>query len=110
MWIRVVCAYAPTFRSPRSGRERFYDDVQAALSGVQHGEEFILVGDFNARIGSRYIDDDRSAVRGPHGWGALNSSGVELLDFLSRNSATVCITWFHKKPSLRQTWQHPRTK
>ncbi len=109
-WVRVICAYAPTFRSTRRTKEVFYADVQAALNDVHHDEDFILVGDFNARIGSRTAADEWSAVRGPHGWGQLNSSGEELLNFLSLNQATVCNTWFAKKNNCKQTWQHPRTK
>ncbi len=107
---RVIVAYAPTFVSPRTEKGKFYDDLQRVLDDTKCGEEYALVGDFNARIGSRTCYDEWSETRGPHGFGQLNSSGEELLSFLSMNAATVCNTWFQKKDTHLQTWQHPRTK
>ena len=108
----VICAYAPTFRSSRSVKDRFYDDLQVAINSVRRDEEFVLLGDFNARIGSREdVHDEWTDVRGPHGLqGQLNSAGEDFLNFLSRNQATVSNTWFAKKDRLKHTWQHPRTK
>ncbi len=109
-WFRVIVAYAPTFASLRTEKRIFYDDLQRVLDDTQGGEEYAIVGDFNARIGSRTYYDEWSETRGPHGFGQLNSSGEELLSFLSMNAATVCNTWFKKKDTHLQTWQHPRTK
>ena len=109
-WLRVICAYAPTFHSLRGVKDSFFADLQAALHGVCHDEEYVIMDDFNARVGSRLDYDEWSAVRGPYGFGQLNSSGAELLDFLSRSEATICNTWFRKKPCCMQTWQHPHTK
>lgn len=110
LWMRVIVAYAPTFASKRSEKDAFYNDLQNALSSVEHGEEYIILGDFNARVGSRVGYDDWSGVRGPHGFGKLNSSGEEFLSFLAMNEAMICNTWFQKKDKFKQTWQHPRTK
>ncbi len=109
-WLRVICAYAPTYRSSRSEKDKFFDELQTVLNSVQYNEEYVLLGDLNARLGSRAERDEWSAVRGPHGCGELNTSGEELLSFLSMNEATVCNTWFRKKSTQKQTWQHPRTK
>ena len=49
-------------------------------------------------------------MRGPHGHRCLNEAGKELMSFLSTNEATVCNTWFQKKPIRKTTWQHPGTK
>ena len=43
----------------------------------------VLLGDFDARVGSREnVDEEWSSVRGPHGFGCANDSGKELLTFL----------------------------
>lgn len=47
---------------------------------------------------------------GPHGFGALNDVGKELLSFLSVNDATLCNTWFVKKGIKKCIWQHPKSK
>ena len=36
-------------------------------------------------------------ARGPHGHGAVNDAGKELLSFLTTHQATACSTWFEKK-------------
>ena len=56
-----------------------------------------MLGDFNARVGSREMDDEWWYKRGPHGYGDLNEAGRELLSFLSTNETTVCNTWFQKR-------------
>lgn len=108
--IHVVVCYAPTYRSQRCQKDEFYNDLQRLLSAVPSTDKFILLGDFNARVGSRDGDDEFSSVRGPHGFGECNESGRELLNFLSLNEATICNTWFQKRPMYKQSWQHPMTK
>ena len=75
-------------------------------------ESFVILGDFNARVGSRDGDegDVWTGVRGPHGLGAVNDAGRELLSFLSSHQSTICNTWFEKKTIHKQTWQHPKSK
>ena len=74
------------------------------------GEVYILLWDFNARVGSRESVEQWTGVRGPHGYGVTNDAGRELLSFLSSHQATVCNTWFEKKDIHKQTWQHPKSK
>ena len=109
-WISIICAYAPTFSSPRDVKDKFLNSLQKCLENVAPSEKFILLADFNARVGSRTVYDDWAAVRGPHGLGETNSSGEDLLNFLSMNGAWICNTWFAKKSDVKWTWQHPRTK
>ena len=108
---RVFSCYAPTFSSPRAAKDEFYQSLQAALAEVEDGEKCIVLGDFNAQVGSRDGGADPwSSVRGPtYGFGSLNSSGREGLNFLSVNSATICNTWFRKRDIHKRTWRHPRS-
>eukprot|EP00117_Sycon_ciliatum_P014402 scpid95625/ scgid14670/ Craniofacial development protein 2; p97 bucentaur protein len=93
-------------------KDSFFNDLQRAIRDVPGEDKFVLLGDFNARVGSRQsgIADDWQGVRGPHGFGECNESGAELLLFLHMNNATVCNTWFQKRAFHKQSWQHPRTK
>ena len=70
----------------------------------------MLLGDFNARVGSRESGEQWAGVRGPHGFGAANDAGKELLSFLASHQATVCKTWFEKREIHKQSWQHPRSR
>ena len=63
------------------------DILQQALSAIPSNECYVVLGDFNAHVGSRVVDDLWWYERGPHGYGEANEAGVELLSFLSINDA-----------------------
>ena len=109
--IHVVVCYAPTFRSSRADKDVFFNDLQHVLCGVGRHDKFVLLGDFNARVGTRTgVDIDEWAdVCGPCGFGECNDAGKEMLAFLGMNNATICNTWFTKNPLYKRSWQHPRT-
>ena len=109
--LHVFSCYAPTYAASREDKDSFFDTLQQAISAVPSEECLVMLGDFNARVGSRMNqDDDWWYERGPHGHGVLNEAGRELLSFLSINEATVCNTWFPKRAIHKQTWQHPKSK
>ena len=109
--LHILSCYAPTRAATRGEKDSFYDDLQQILTIIPPDEQYVMLGDFNARVGSRDSDGDLwNNVRGPHGYGEVNDAGKELLAFLSTNEATVCNTWFMKKAIHKQTWQHPRSK
>ena len=87
----MVSCYAPTYAASREEKNKFYDDLQQVSDKIPREEPYILLGDFNARVGGRQSSGDLWAhVRGPHGLGALNDAGKEFLSFLSVNEATLC--------------------
>ena len=107
----MLSCYAPTRAASRAEKDKFFDDLQQALSSIPSNQPYVILGDFNARVGSRQTDDDPwFNVRGPHGYGESNDAGRELLAFLETNVALVCNTWFEKRDINKQTWQHPRSK
>ena len=110
--LHVVSCYAPTRAASRQEKDTFFDELNSILSSVPAGEKCIILGDFNACVGSRQVvGDQRSKVRGPHGCGLTHDAEKELLvGFLSTQYATVCNTWFQKKEIHRVTWQHPKSK
>lgn len=109
--LHVLSCYAPTFAASRDVKEAFFDDLQHALDEIPAEEPYIMLGDFNARVGSRSGDSDLwRDVRGPFGLGEVNDAGKEFLNFLLLNEATICNTQFAKKRIHMQTWQHPKSK
>ena len=106
--LHVLSCYAPTRAASRAEKISFFGDLQQALSPIPSNEPYILLGDFNARVGSRGSAGD--VWGSPHGYGELNDAGKELLAFLCANEATLCNTWFSKKDIHKQTWQHPKSK
>ena len=108
--LHVLSCYAPTFAASRDEKDAFFDTLQQALSAIPVNECYVMLGDFNARVGSRLEGDMWWYERGPHGYGDLNEAGRELLTFLAINEATVCNTWFMKRDISKQTRQHPKSK
>ena len=109
--LHVISCYALTRAASRIQKDAFFQDLVQVLAAIPPDEPYIILGDFNARVGSRDdIDDPWDKVRGPHGYGETNDAGKDLLNFLAINEATVCNTWFRKKDIHKQTWQHPKSK
>ena len=109
--IHFLSCYAPTFSASRDMKNQFLDDLQRAMDAVPSNECYVIMGDFNARVGSNpNASGQRADVYGPHGTGVINEAGEELLAFLATNEARVCNTWFPKKEIHKRTWQHPKSK
>ncbi len=110
-WIHVASCYAPTFAARREEKDRFYDDLRQYVLSIDDKDQFVILGDFNARVGTSRGEqsDFWKPVRGPHGYGALNDAGEELLTFLSLVGGTICNTWFQHQDIHKATWSHPRS-
>ena len=107
----TISCCAPTFSASRADKEKFKNEVQLALNAIPPSECYVIMGDFNARVGSRQGEGDIwASVRGPHGLGEMNLSGQELLAFLSINEATLCNIWFCKKTSTNRLGNTPRRR
>ena len=57
--LHILSCYAPTFAASREEKDRFWDDLQLALDSIPSSEPCIMLGDFNARVGSRVSQDDQ---------------------------------------------------
>ena len=84
----VIAIYAPT--NPVSyGAEasvqsdNIYDLLQDTLSSFPPRDMVILLGEYNARVGSNFVS--HSSVIGLHGLGECNANGTRLLDFCMSN-------------------------
>ena len=103
----VLSIYAPT-NPPNSTSESagpsgaFYDQLQSTLSSVPSSDLLVIMGDFNARVGSDC--SSWNSVMGPHGIGDCNENGQQLLDFQASNHMLVSNTWFQHKLLHQATW------
>jgi exonuclease III len=50
--INIIHCYAPTNDAEEDKKDAFYDQLQAVLDGQKAKDITILMGDFNAKIGS----------------------------------------------------------
>lgn len=73
----LISAYAPAMTNPNEIKDKFYEQLDSLISSVPQSEKLIVLGDFNARVGT-----DHQAwqnVIGTHGVGKFNRNGLLLL-------------------------------
>ena len=78
---KLLSCYAPTFAASRAEKDNFVNYLQEALDEIPPNETYVILGDFNACVGSREPaeEDYWGKSRGPHGFGKMNDAGKELL-------------------------------
>ncbi|XP_062841273.1 uncharacterized protein LOC134300780 [Trichomycterus rosablanca] len=106
--VTVISAYAPTLTSSAEAKETFYEDLNNLVKAVPPGDTLLLLGDFNARVGTDYLN--WKDVLGPHGVGNMNSNGLLLLSLCADNNLTITNTLFRQADKYKSTWMHPRSK
>ena len=100
----VVSAYAPTMTNPDEVKDKFYDDLDSVISA----DKLILLGDFNARMGTDH--QTWEGVIGFEGVGKCNSNGLLLLRKCAEHKLLITNTVFRLPTSRKTTWMHPRSK
>jgi len=68
----------------------------------------VLLGDFNARVGSNH--HVWNGAIGRHGIGNANSKDFSLLHLCSEFDLVITNTLFQQRNHHKATWQHPRSK
>nr|VZI51953.1 unnamed protein product [Spirometra erinaceieuropaei] len=105
----IISAYAPTMTNPDAARDKFYEDLHALLATVSKADKLIVLGDFNARVGT-----DHTAWRGvlgPHGLRGSNDNGLLLLlRTCAEHRLTLTNTFFCLPAREKATWRHPRSR
>ena len=110
-FVSVVCAYAPTAKATPGVKLKFYTDLQDTIDKVPHNDILVMLGDFNARVGTLDPRNDLwHGVLGRNGKSERNLAGEEFLEFCAANQFTIMNTWFQKKEIHQGTWMHPATK
>ena len=82
-----ISVYAPTMQHTAEFKEQFYSELRAAISDTPKSDKLVILGDFNARVGT-----DSSAwegVLGKHGVGKCNSNGQLLLELCMTNDLLI---------------------
>ena len=96
----LISAYAPTVTNPDEIKDRFYEELDSLISSVPQSEKLIVLGDFNARVGT-----DHQAwhnIIGKHGVGKCNSNGLLLLRTCATHDLAITNTMF-RLPTRNKT-------
>ena len=105
--LTLISVYAPTMQRPQEEKEQFYEMLGNCVPAAEI-DSVIILGDLNARVGSNWKSWPN--VIGKHGVGKMNSNGLILLEFCTRFQLSIMGTMFQLKDSLKNTWQHLRSK
>jgi hypothetical protein len=97
--LTLVQVYAPNLEADYAA---FLDEVDDALQRVADTESVLIMGDFNAHVGSD--SQTWSGVIGRNGDPDLNANGVKLLDFCCGNGMSIMNTYFQHRDIHKYTW------
>ena len=103
----IISAYAPTLVADDDVKDEFYCALTQLLQSVKPEDKLVLMGDFNARVGTDA--EVWNGILGPHGTGNMNSNGLRLLSLCSEFDLTITNTRFQIKNIHKNTWRHPRS-
>ena len=94
--VNFIQVYAPTSGHSDQEAEQFYDMLQSQVEKVPKKENVIIMGDFNAKIGSDF-----------NTWSPTMGKFGLLLEFCLMHKLAVINTFFQHKACRKSTWISP---
>ena len=106
--MNVVQCYAPTNEKSEEVKDEFYNQLHGIFSRPSDQDVNILMGDFNAKIGSDNLGYDEvvgnDEVMGRHGLGEMNENGERFADACALNNMVIGGSVFLQKRIHKATW------
>ena len=110
-YLTLVSVYTSTMQRTSEEKEFFYKELCSCIAPAQNNLVIILVPSMPVWGETVNPGLTLSNVRpGKHGVGKINSNGVMLLEFCTWLQLSIMGTMFQLKDSLKNTWQHLRSK
>jgi len=94
--VTILAFYAPHSSRPAAERRNFRSEMQRVRGAVNRHKLLILLGDANAKVGTKQDGPTGGAV-GPHGVPGRNDAGQALLDDCAAEQLCVANTFFQHK-------------
>ena len=93
--ITIIQFYAPTSPAEEAKVEQFYEALQNLLELTPKKDVLLIVGDWNAKVGSQEIP----GVTGKFDLGVQNKAGQRLTEFCQEDALVIANTLFqqHKR-------------
>ncbi len=98
-----VCVYAPVYEKGVKSKvkiEKFWEDLGQLRKRSENVRRIFLLGDMNARVGSREI----VGVVGGYGVEGVNENGQHLVDICDERGLFLSNIFFQHKMIHRYTW------
>ena len=104
--LTIIQVYAPDSSYPEADIDEFYDSLQQHINSLPSKNKYILLGDFNAKVGEDQ-HENWSTVVGQYGLGTANGRGLQLLQFCAINDLLIVNTIYRHSNKIRVTWISP---
>ena len=101
----IIQVYSPTNDAESDVKQDFYDALQAELEKILKQDLTIIMGDFNAKVGSNNTGYER--VMGRYGCGNMNENGEKFAEFCGNNNLVYGGTLFPHRDIHKLTWVSP---
>ncbi|VDO54086.1 unnamed protein product [Schistosoma margrebowiei] len=101
----IIQCYAPANDYKEDARDQFYDRLQSNIEKCPKKDLTILMGDFNAKVGTDNILYED--IMGRHGLGERNENGERFANLCAFNKLVIGGTIFPHKFIHKTTWTSP---
>ena len=103
----IVSACAPTKTNPDEVKDKLYDDLDSVVSAAPRTDKLIILGGFNARVGTGH--QTWEGVIGSEGVGKCNSNGLHLRK-CAEHELMITNTVFRLPTRRKTSWMYPGSK
>nr|KAG5686144.1 hypothetical protein BaRGS_024758 [Batillaria attramentaria] len=103
--LTIIQCYAPTNDAEEEKKDDFYQQLQTVIDRGGAKDMTILMGDFNAKIGSD--NTGYEDTMGTHGLGQMNENGERFANFCALNQLVIGGSIFPHKRIHKATWRSP---
>ncbi|CAM4844407.1 unnamed protein product [Rotaria magnacalcarata] len=109
--ISIYSPVNPTNNQMNDDSQKFYNDLQDVINRIPTEDMYIIMGDFNARVGwNNQQQQNLSNSIGPYTVDITNENGEKLIDLSTINNLIITNTFFKHKLVHQTSWMHPGNK